>query len=263
MFESPESVVALGRGEALRTASPAALPMEPRRARLAHPRGLLHLEGTVPGLKAEGPRIAERFDALQPAAVALGIGPEDLAGLRAFVGGATYEPVGSDADDVYEHYLRQYGDVELPPPDYVTAVQLAAKASLPIVPLDLPEVAYVQRFTDEVSGWALLRYNHRVHQLARHPPPVDDALGFHLWWDEQVRKVRGFDAVERAREQAVAARLRTEAWPRGDVLVVLEAARLAGVVASWEAGVDAGTAGEERGGPERRGFSGLLHKRLK
>jgi hypothetical protein len=193
--------------------------------------------------------------------VALGVGPEDLQGLVAFVGGATHSLELSDADEVYEHYLRQYGDVELPPPDYVTAVQLAQKAGLPVVALDLPEVAYVTRFTEEISGWALLRYSRRVHSLARHPPPTEDALGFHLWWDEQVRRLGGFDAVERAREEAMAKSLREERWPEGDVLVVLEAARLAGVQRAFEAGPQAAAGSALK--PERARLSVRLHKRLK
>ncbi|MCA1813702.1 MAG: hypothetical protein LC624_07095 [Halobacteriales archaeon] len=244
--------------------------MEPLRATLPHAGGTLHLVGTVPGLKSEGSRIGALFEELRPSAVALGVGPEDLAGLQAFVGGATFEPMGNDADDVYEHYLRQYGEVELPPPDFVAIVQLAGKAGLPIVALDLPEVAYVTRFTEEVSGWALLRYNRRIQQLARHPPPCDDAVSFHLWWDEQLRRLAGFAAVERAREQAMAARLRAEAWPAGDVLVVLEAARLEGVVRG-SAGPLAETAGPvpaampigEGLRPERATLSARLHKRLK
>jgi hypothetical protein len=234
-----------------------------------HARGTLRFLGTVPGLRAEGARVGARFEAVRPAAVGLGVGPEDLAGLQAFVGGATFEPSGSEADEVYEHYLRQYGEVELPPPDYVAAVQLAGKAGVPVVALDLAEVAYVQRFTEEVSGWAMLRYSRRVHRLARSPPPAEDALGFHLWWDEQVRRLGGFEALERAREQAMASRLRSEAWPAGDVLVVVEAARLAGVLAAWDQGTERSEAVRSPAravdgvGPETGGFSRRLHKRLK
>lgn len=238
----------------------------PPRASLPHPRGTLHVLGTVPGLKSEGARVAEHFERVRPAALGLGVGPEDLAGLRAFASGAAYEPADSEADEVYAHYLAQYGEVELPPPDYVAAVQLAGKAGIPVFPLDLPEAAYVARFTEEVSGWAMLRYSRRVHQLARHPPPTEDALGFHLWWDARVRRLGGFDAVERARERAMASRMRGEAWPAGDALVVLEAARHAGVVAAWQAGSAAGAGPGSGMGPRRagrQGFSRLLHKRLK
>jgi hypothetical protein len=188
-----------------------------------------HLLGTVRGLRSEGLRVASAFDALRPAAVALGVGPEDLDGLSKFAEGASYEHEYSEADEVYAHYLGQFGEVELPPLDLVVAVRRARAAGLPMLPIDLPEAQYVDLFTRSVSGWTLLRYNRRVRQLARRPPRAGDALDFHLRWDAEVRRMAGFRQLEDAREAAMAASLQRGPLPEGCILVLVEAARLAGI----------------------------------
>lgn len=194
----------------------------------------LHLLGTVRGLVSEAARVEAAFDRLQPDALALGLGPEDLDGLEKLEAGTEYEHEYSESDEVYAHYLQQFGPVELPPKDLVVALRLARARGIPVVAVDLPEVAYVDAFTKAVSGWQLLRYNRRVRKLARRPPAAEDALGFHLWWDAQVGRLPGFAALERTREAHMAARLREEPSLRGKVLVVVEAARVEGIARALE-----------------------------
>ena len=194
----------------------------------------LHVLGTVRGLASEEERVAAAFDRLEPAGVALGVAPEDLEGLRSVDGGAAYEHEFSEADDIYAHYLQQFGPVALPPRDLVAAVRIARERGVPVATLDLPEVQYVETFTGAVSGWQLLLYNRRVRKLARKPPVAEDALAFHLWWDAQIRRLGGFDRLERAREAHMAAELGRLALPAGRVLVLVEAARVAGMVAALD-----------------------------
>lgn len=190
----------------------------------------LHLFGTVRGLVSEAARVEGLFERVKPEVVALGVGPEDLEGLRQLDAGTAYEHDFSEADDVYAHYLGQFGPVELPPRDLVRAVRLAAERKVPVVPIDLPEVQYVDAFTKAISGFELLRYNHRIRKLAKRPPQAEDALEFHLAWDRAIGKLRGFAALERHREAHMAERLRTAPELAGRVLVLVEAARLEGVV---------------------------------
>jgi hypothetical protein len=193
----------------------------------------LHVVGTVRGLVAEGARVAAAFDAIAPETVALGVGPEDLEGLQRFLDGEPYEHEFSESDEVYAHFLGQFGPVALPPRDLIEAARLAKARSVPVVAIDLPEVAYVDAFTRAVSGWDLLRYNRRVRRLAKRPPVADTALEFHLAWDHAVGRLRGFAALERTREAHMARQLREASGLNGRVLVLLEAARIAGVVENF------------------------------
>lgn len=195
----------------------------------------VHVLGTVRGLASEAARVEAAMVRLEPQAIALGVGPEDLDGLRKLQGGAEYEHEYSEADEVYAHYLGQFGPVQLPPPDLVAAVRVADARGIPVLALDLPEVAYVEAFTQEISGFQLLRYNRRIHKLARKPPAAEDPMAFHLWWDQQVGKLEGFARLERRREQHMAAQLLAAKAPPGRVLVLVEAARADGFVRALEA----------------------------
>ncbi|HEV8361019.1 MAG TPA: hypothetical protein VGR28_11245, partial [Candidatus Thermoplasmatota archaeon] len=118
--------------------------------------------GTVRGLVSEAARVEAAFDRVQPEVVGLGVGPEDLAGLEQMGRGVDYEHEFSESDEVYAHFLGQFGPVELPPRDLAAAVRLAGERGLQVLAIDLPEVAYVEAFTKAVSGWQLLQYNRRV-----------------------------------------------------------------------------------------------------
>jgi pheromone shutdown protein TraB len=186
--------------------------------------------GTVRGLVSEAARVEAAFERVQPDIVALGVGPEDLAGLEQHAKGAEYEHDYSESDEVYAHFLAQFGPVELPPRDLALAVELAARRGVPLVAIDLPEVAYVEAFTREVSGWQLLMYNRRVRKLAKRPPAAEDAMDFHLAWDRAIGRLKGFATLEREREEHMARNLAEDARFRGKVLVLVEGARVEGLV---------------------------------
>jgi hypothetical protein len=189
-----------------------------------------HVLGTVRGLVSEAVRVREAFERIRPHGVALGVGPEDLEGLRRLQGGEAYEHEFSEADEVYAHYLGQFGEVQLPPRDLAEALRLAEERALPVVAIDFPEVAYVDAFTKAVSGWQLLRYQRRVRKLAKKPPVADDAMDFHLTWDREVGRLGGFARLEAQREAHMAAELAKAALPAGRILVLVEGARAEGVL---------------------------------
>lgn len=189
-----------------------------------------HVVGTVRGLASEEARVEEAFARLEPQGLALGVPPEDLEGLAQLAAGAEYEHEYSEADEVYAHYLEQFGAVELPPRDIVAAYRAARERGLPVAAIDLPEAEYVDKFTQAVSTWQLLRYNWRVRRIAKRPPAAASALEFHLWWDREVGRLKGFAALERSREEAMASRLLAAELPSGRVLVLLEAARVEGLL---------------------------------
>lgn len=200
-----------------------------------------HIVGTIRGLASEASRVEAAFGAIRPDAVALGVGPEDLEGLARFSEGAEYEHEYSLSDEIYSHFLEQFGEVSLPPRDLVAAVRLAREHGLEVVPIDMPEHAYVDLFTDSVGALQLLRYQRRLRRLAAKPLAGRTAMEWHLAWDEEVTRLRGFARVERVREDRMAERL--QAFPHGGtVLVLLEAARVEGVMRRLEA-----ASGAERG----------------
>lgn len=199
-----------------------------------------HVVGTVRGLVREAERVEALIAKLEPQAVALGLGPEDLQGLERLEAGASYEHDFSEADEIYAHFLGQFGEVALPPRELVAALRAARARDIPVLAVDMPEVAYVDAFTKAVTAWQLLRYNRRVRKLARSAPALEDALEFHLWWDRQICRLAGFARVERLREQHMASTLLGGSAPPGRVLVLVEAARVEGLVLAIDQFLHAG-----------------------
>lgn len=232
----------------------------------------VHVLATVHGLASEEERARAAFAAVSPRALAIGLSPEAVAGilhhLRERERLAREPPppppprpavprrhkdgtlVEEDVDDPYEYEaedlltdseavyglaLQRYGKVRLPPRELTAAIVLAQAAKIPFFGVDFPEEEYAEVFTSNVTTWALLRYTRRTRKLEKRPPEAATARDFALAWDAALRKVRGYDAVEKARERRIAEAATVLARQHGRVLLLVEAAREAGVVAALRA----------------------------
>lgn len=186
---------------------------------------------TVQGLVSERDRVRDAVRKTSPALLALGVPPESVEML------STYErPEGDPFEDLSDHdfifavKLREFGDVDLPPPDVMEALRLARDDRLEVVGVDLPEDEYGELFTKTVSAWGFLRFGRIQKRLARKPPKAKDARSFALAWDAAIRKVKGIAKVEETREALIAQKVAALARERGArVLLVLDVARAAGV----------------------------------
>lgn len=195
--------------------------------------GEVVLLATVQGLVSERDAVRRAFARVAPAAVALGVSPEAAAALLGFERTPEMEDPFEDLPDhdfVYSLKLREYGEVDLPPPDLLEAARLAKAEGVPLHGVDMPEEQYEDAFTKEVSVWGFLRYGRIQRRLARKPPKAPDAVAFSLAWDAKIRKVKGIAKLETMREARIAAGARAlAAQERGRILLVLDVARAAGV----------------------------------
>lgn len=187
--------------------------------------------GTIQGLVAEKERALEALAKEEPAIVALGVSPESVASLLRYEPDPEIDLIEElpDHDFIYSVKLSEFGDVALPAPDLLAAIHWAQDRAVPVYGIDLPEERYEELFTKEVSAFGFLRYGRIQRRLAKKPPRAADALSFTLAWDEAIRKVKGIRRVESAREDAMAAHAATLARERGKVLLIVDAAREAGV----------------------------------
>lgn len=193
----------------------------------------VHVLGAVHGLMSETEVVEAAFRDAAPDAVALGIAPGELEALDHHAKGESFEQdeaVTIDPSESYAIGLSRYGDIGLPPPDLVATVALARERGLDPVPVDLDGAQYDEVFAANVGPFALFRYGRRVQKMAKRPPAAADAVAFALAWDARIRKLRGFEAVEKARERQIAARVEDLATRHRSVLVVVDVARAAGVV---------------------------------
>lgn len=194
--------------------------------------GEVVLLGTVHGLVAEAQRVRDAFAQVRPRAVALGVSPEAVAALLRYQKSDEHDPFEDlpDSEVAYSLRLAAFGDVDLPSPDLVAALDLAKAADVPAHGVDLTEEAYVETFTKEVGAWALLRYGRVQRGLAKRPPQAADPRAFSLAWDAKLRRIKGIARVEDAREERIAkGACSLAAAAGGPVLLVVDAAREDGV----------------------------------
>lgn len=213
--------------------------------RIAVPGGEVHVLATVHGLVSEAARVEEAFRRVAPRAVALGLGAEGVAGLRHHLARKA-EPVApverpddpydydaaellADSEIAYGIALQKFGKVLLPPPDLLAAVRLAIESEVPVLGVDFSEEQYGEAFSKSVSAWALLRYSRRSRAIERRPPVAATPREFALAWDAHLTRIRGYAALERAREARMAAGARALAAEHGVVLLVVDPPREAGV----------------------------------
>lgn len=185
--------------------------------------------GTVAGWMADGARVHEAADAFRPEAIALGIPPEDLDPLGALVADPLLAEDLPDLDGHDGHFidlLRQWGDIQVAPsPDLASA----HATGLPLHAIDLDDEAHTDLYTRRVKVHHLVQRASAHKRLLKAKFP-DDAHGFALEWDRILCRVRPLALLEQDREAHMAECIRDLAHDHARLLVVLPAARFAGVV---------------------------------
>ncbi len=189
--------------------------------------GRVHLQAVIRGLVAEGQAVRRAFQATRPMAVALSISEEELDGLRAQPD-VEAEP-SNTTEVVYVRELSRFGAVRKPPPCFVEALRLTHAQSLPLLPLDMDDVAYTEAYVESISGLEVLRDARHQRSLERLAFAFDSPEEFILEFDRRVNRLRGFQALEKRREEHMARRLHEVAQDHGEVLALVELERFAGV----------------------------------
>ncbi len=197
----------------------------------------LALLGVVRGLVREAEELEGALDELRPEVVAPALSPEEVAGLTAhFVGRAT-EPfvplLGTETVEIRE--LGRYGEVRVPHPAFLAALEWARRSGARVEPVDPSEEVYAELFASKVGYVELVGRTLRERRLLRSPPRADGAEGFVVAWDRQLNRGRGSRALGRERERLVAERLRSLAH-RERVACVVDRERLEGLGTVLRAG---------------------------
>lgn len=183
----------------------------------------IELLGACQGLEGEARHTAQAILEADPDIVALALDPE----LVEHVDELGPSPEASVEDEAYRRGLSEWGEVQLPPPEYEAAALAAEELDVPVRGVDLPEPDFVDRYTDLVSVVDLTRRAFRVRWMKVWPPSASTPAGFCESFDEKLN--RGpFGQLEQAREVEIARRL-GELSSEGSVSCVLSVQRLEGV----------------------------------
>lgn len=192
----------------------------------------------VKGLVSEADEVSNAFSEVRPEAIAVSISREELEALRNREDYDRYEP--SDLEIIYQAFLERWGEVRIPPPAFVRAMDIAEREGCPIVPLDMNDQVYTETYCDKVSTIDMIRESLFARRATGKRYDLSSPAAFAISWDRRVN-VSGFRELEDARERHMAGVLRTMSRRYRIVLAVIEVERCDGVLAQVDnvAGDDA------------------------
>ena len=187
----------------------------------------LSLLPVVKGLVSEEGAVSQGFDEVRPDVIAISISREDLEGLYRRDDYDKYEP--SDLEIIYQAFLESFGEVRIPPPAYVRALELSEEKGTPIIPIDMNEELYTETYCQNVRTRDMIRESFFARRATGKTFDLSGPDAFARSWDARVNKARGFRELERARELHMANALRRLCSKYTKIFAVIECERLDGV----------------------------------
>lgn len=192
----------------------------------------LALLPVVKGLVSEGDAVVQAFEEIAPDVIAVSVSREELIGLRTREDYDKYAP--SDLEIIYQAFLERFGEMRIPPPAYVKALDLSESEGTPIVPLDMNDEVYTEAYCNNVGTGDMIRESFFARRATGKKFDLSSPCAFARSWDARVNKAKGFKELELARERHMAAALRNLAKKYPRILAVVECERSEGVLSSLE-----------------------------
>lgn len=192
----------------------------------------------VKGLASEAEAVSEAFSETSPDVIAVSISREELDALRKREDYDLYEP--SDLEIIYQAFLERWGEVRIPPPAFVRALDIAEREDRTIVPLDMNDQVYTEAYCDKVSTTDMIRESLLAKRATGKRYDLSSAAAFAVSWDRRVN-FSGFRELEDARERHMAAALSNMSRRYRSILAVIEVERCDGIIAQLESGSGPGT----------------------
>lgn len=189
----------------------------------------IYLLGTVQGLLSEREKVRKAYMSYRPEAIAVCISEEMLKGLNEVMEKKVDKVFVSNVNEIFAFKLKEYGEVQLPPPSLAEAWRVSQDYELPLIPIDMDEEAYQDSFTKAISGFDYYRHISRIRKLQKKKFKAETAEEFVLAWDAYLCKIKGFAMLEHNREVYMAEKLRELSGKHEKLLAVVEYEREAGV----------------------------------
>ncbi len=201
----------------------------------------LLLLGSVRGLATEASAVTASLDSFAPESLGVSTSPEELRGFNDYFLGAPTEPfVPLTSTEVSEvRGLCRFGEVRVPNPSVLAALEWGRVRALPVAALDPGEEEAATLFTEHIGYLELVRRTVRERKLGREPPRPSSADAFALAWDRSANPGRGSRRLAQAREALVARAVERLAQGRGRVAALVDRERFDGIVERLGSGAPA------------------------
>jgi hypothetical protein len=179
----------------------------------------------IKGLVSEGEKVRTTISEIRPQAVGISISKEELEGLRSYQG---EEIELSDLEEAYKTGLQEFGEVQLPPPCYIEAVKVTDELGIPLIPIDMNEELFSERYCELIGGLELMKESFFSHRIARKRFIMDSPEEFVLDYDKKVNGGRGISSLNEEREAHMTASTIDLASHYGRLLILVEMERSRG-----------------------------------
>ncbi len=191
------------------------------------------LLGPVRGLVANAVAIPGALDAFEPEAIGAGVAPEELQGLVQYFVEAPAEPVVPLAPTEWNEVrgLVRFGEVSVPNPAFLEALEWGRRAGVPVAALDPDEERAAELFTEHIGYVELVRRTVHEHHLGKSPPTPASADAYALEWDRSIGGGRGSRRLAAARDAHFAREVRGLTGGRRRVAVLVDRERFDAVKA--------------------------------
>jgi pheromone shutdown protein TraB len=185
----------------------------------------------IKGLVSEGEKVRAAILETRPDAVGVSISKEEMEGMRSYRG---EEIELSDLEEAYRAGLQEFGEVQLPPPCYLEALRVCDELGIPVIPIDMNEELFSDRYCDLVGGWELVKESYFAHRLAKKRFDLKSVEGFVLDYDRKVNGGRGICILNKEREEHMAVAVINLSRKGRTVLVAVELERISGFLGEIE-----------------------------
>ena len=102
----------------------------------------VHVLGVVKGLVSEEEKVKSAIANVSPDVIGLSISKEQLAALRSRESWGEYEL--SPLESAYKTLMQEFGEVRLPSPAFVKALELGDSLKVPVIPIDMNDLEYTE-----------------------------------------------------------------------------------------------------------------------
>ncbi|NLI74534.1 MAG: hypothetical protein GX369_07180 [Euryarchaeota archaeon] len=181
----------------------------------------------IKGLVSEGDIIAKAICDIMPDAVGISVSREELEALNDKSVYDNYEM--SVLEEVYANNLSTFGEIELPAPCYVSAIDTCKVQGISVIPLDINDIDYTEIYCQRIKAGDMMRDAFFTRRANRKKFDLSSPMAFALDWDRTVNKSRGFRRLQQDREEHMAASLHNMSRLHQRILAIVEIERARGV----------------------------------
>jgi hypothetical protein len=187
----------------------------------------------IKGLRSEYDRVKAMIDdTFDCVAVTLSI--EDIEIFTSMdLSDMEYDP--SEYDAVYAHFLKQFGEVDVPVPAFKAVIDRCNELGVKPIPLEMCDEEFTKEYCEHIKIWDMLKEKRLLRKAIKNGFDMTSPEIFVEEWDALSMSIKGHRILTLKREENIAKELATLTGQKKTILAVIEYERVDGVLQILEA----------------------------